>query len=334
MKAGSSSISDQATAIGKAFVTGGAGFVGGHLIRELVGRGTRVVALARSEGSAERVRSLGAEACVADLHNAQRLTEAMTDCDVAFHAGAYLPDWDMATAMRENVDGSLNLARAAKAAGVPRIVYVSGTGVTVGSGPVVNWDETVPRGKPVGVLCASRVASEAAMLGESGKGIEVVVARFPYVWGPGETLTPAVAAAIRAGRFRWINGGRHLISVLHVENAVQGMILAATVGRGGEIYWFTDGAPVRMRDFYEAHLRAIGLEPPQAEISFPRARRLADGLFRVYRLLGIQKAPPLTPTIVRFMGQEITVSDQKARRELGYSPKVDWNDHSVPPSNL
>lgn len=317
----------------KAFVTGGAGFIGGHLIQRLVRDGVEVVALARTSASGDKVRRAGARPVIGSLHEVERLRGAMSGCDTVFHAGSYLPDWNLETALKENVQGSLNVAEAAGRAGVGRVVYVSGTGVTVGSGPVVGWDETRPRGRPVGVLCRSRVASEEAMLGRNGQGVEVVVTRFPYVWGPGETLTPALRGAIESGRFRWINGGRHLISVLHVDNAVQGMVLAATRGRGGSIFWFTDGQPVRMRDFYEAHLRAVGLTSPEREISFPRARRIADTLFALYRLFGSRKAPPLTPTLVRFMGQEITVVDTKARGELGYRPTVDWNARTHAPSN-
>ena len=308
----------------KVYVTGGAGFIGGHLIRRLVGEGVQVVALARSDESARRVEAAGAVPHRADLHALDELKAAMRGCDTVFHAGSYLADWDVRLAMHENVRGSLNIVHAAHGAGVTRVVYVSGTGVTVGSGPVVQWDETRPRGRPVGALCASRVASEAAMLDVSGDEVEIVVVRFPYVWGPGETLTPALSSAVKAGRFRWVNGGRHLISVLHVTNAVQGLLLAARRGGPGEIYWFTDGEPVLMREFYEAHLRAAGLPSTEREIAYPKARRIADALFSLYRFFGASKPPPLTPTTVRFMGQEITVVDAKARRDLGYSPTVDW----------
>lgn len=308
----------------RAFVTGGAGFIGWHLLDALHENGVDTVALARNAGSASRVAELQATVFRGDLHNVETLAEALKGCDTIFHVGQYLADWDMDTAMRENVEGSRNLAAAARKAGVKRIVYVSGTGVTIGTGPVVQIDETRPRGKPVGVLCASRVRSEEAMLAENRDGLEVVVTRFPYVYGPGETLTPALRRAVEAGRFRWINGGRHLISILHVSNAVDGMLLAATLGRPGEIYWFTDGAPMVLKDFFEAHLRAIGLPSPEREISFARARRIADSMFTIWRLLRIKSAPPLTPTLVRFMGQEITVVDTKARRELGYRPDHQW----------
>lgn len=315
----------------RVFVTGGAGFIGGHLLEALRLQGVEVVALARTEDSAAKVRKASATACRTDLHDVQALAAGMAGCDTIFHVGSYLADRGMTKALHENVAGSLNVAAAARAAGVPRTVYVSGTGVTIGTGPVVQIDETRPRGRPVGVLCASRVKSEAAILGENDPTLEVVVARFPYVWGPGETLTPAIGAAVRAGRFRWINGGRQLVSTLHVKNAVDGLLLAARQGRAGEIYWFTDGPPVVLRGFVEAHLRQAGLEPPTREISFARARRLADTMFWLWSIFRSKTPPPLTPTFVRFLGQEITVNDAKARRELGYRPSVAWPDAHLTP---
>lgn len=311
-------------AMKRAFVTGGAGFIGGHLLGTLHDIGVETVALARNASSAAIVAENNATVFRGDLHNVEALVVALAGCDTVFHAGQYLVDWDMDTALRENVEGSRNLAMAARRAGVRRIVYVSGTGVTVGTGPVVQIDETRPRGKAVGVLCASRVRSEEAMLAENRDGLEIVVTRFPYVYGPGETLTPALRRAVEAGRFRWINGGRHLISILHVWNAVDGMLLAACRGQAGEIYWFSDGEPMILKDFFEAHLRAVGLVSPKREISFQRARRIADTMFAIWRLLRIKSAPPLTPTLVRFMGQEITVVDTKARRELGYHADHQW----------
>ena len=168
------------------------------------------------------------------------------------------------------------------------------------------------------------------MLAENSPDLEIVVARFPYVWGPGETLTPALRGAVSAGRFRWINGGRHLISTVHVVNAVEGLLLTAQLGLAGEIYWFTDGRPVELRTFFEAHFRHAGLEPPEREISFVKARRLAGTMFWLWSILGRKTPPPLTPTLVRFMGQEVTVNDGKARRELGYQPSVHWPDSLAP----
>ncbi|MCC8960773.1 NAD-dependent epimerase/dehydratase family protein [Bradyrhizobium sp. Pear76] len=310
--------------LARAFVTGGSGFVGGHLIRALVARGIQVVALARSASARNAVVKAGAMAQSGDLSDVDDLAGGMAGCDTVFHAGAYLPDWDRKQAFAVNVVGSRNVVAAARLVGVSRIVYVSGIGVMIGSGPVRNVDENVPRGRPVGVLGASRVQSEREMQQANADDLGIVVVRFPYVWGPGNTLIPSLRAGIARGRFRWIAGGRHEISTVHIDNAVEGLILAARRGRPGEIYYFTDGAPVELREFFEVQLRAAGIAPPRAEISFNAARLLGHLLALLWKVTGRTYAPPLTPTIVRFLGQEVTVNDQKARRELGYAPRISW----------
>ncbi|WP_420969091.1 NAD-dependent epimerase/dehydratase family protein [Bradyrhizobium sp. B120] len=171
-------------ALRRVFVTGGSGFVGSHLIRELRAQGSEVVALARSEAASRIAASAGAAVHTGDLTSIYSLSRGMAGCDTVFHAGAYLPDWNKKEAFDVNVVGSRNVVEAALRAGVERIVYVSGIGVMIGSGPVRNVDESVPRGRPVGVLAASRIQSEREMQNANRDNLNTVIVRFPYVWGP------------------------------------------------------------------------------------------------------------------------------------------------------
>lgn len=308
----------------RVFVTGGSGFVGGALLQELQRRDVAVVALARSAEAEVKVASHGAEVCRTDLHDLTALEAGMSGCEAIIHAGSYLVDWDYGTAWLENVIGSRNVVAAAKRAGVRRIVYVSGIGVMLGSGPVIDADERHPRGRGVGVLSKSRIRSEREMLAASGRGIEVLAVRFPYVWGPGNTFIQPLRAAIESGRFRWINGGRHLISTVHIANAVDALILATTRGRPGVAYWVTDGPPIRQREFLEAHLRKIGVAPSNREISYAAAKFVSEVMFGWARLVRQRIPPALTPTTVGFLGQQITVDDSATRQDLGYAPHVAW----------
>ncbi|MBA2673765.1 NAD(P)H-binding protein [Ramlibacter sp.] len=308
-----------------AFVTGGSGFLGGNLIEGLVRQGVPVRALARSDASAERVRARGAEAAMGDLDSVTILGEAMRGCDTVFHAAAWLPDHDRARAWRVNVQGTANILAAARAAGVRRVVYVSGTGVTIGSGPVVDWDEARGRGKPVGVLSASRIRCEEVVEADPSD-LEKVIVRFPYLWGNGDTFRPVVAALVRGGRFRWIARGEHKVSVCHIDNAVHGLLLAATRGVPGRIYWIADDQAMRLKDFVQAQLDVDGLAALASSMPLGLAKLLAELLPRAMRLAGIHRHSPLTPTTVRFLGQQITVDTARARRELGYRPLVSWED--------
>jgi nucleoside-diphosphate-sugar epimerase len=308
----------------KVFVTGGSGFVGSHLLRRLRQENIEAVALARSASTSEQIAASGARVVVGDLGEPASLRESMAGCDTVFHLGAYLPDWDYDKAYRVNVDGTRALLDGARQAGVRRVVYVSGTGVMVGHGPLRNVDEDMPRGPPVGVLSATRILSEALAISASSADFETVVVRFPYVWGQGDTLRPVLVRLVRSGKFRWIGGGRHLVSICHVRNAVSGLLLAATQGRLGSIYWIADDDVMPFRDFVMAQLAVDQLTPPESSIPRSLALALAAVLPTLSRWGGVRRPPLLTPTVARFLGQEITVDTSRARRDLGYRPLVSW----------
>src|SRR5262249_5714677 len=112
-------------AVSTAFVTGGSGFIGGALVRRLVGDGWTVRALARSEASATTVRERGAEAVGGDLDDVGAMAAGAAGCEVAFHCAAHLGDWGRREDFeRANVQGTRNALAAARRAGLRRFVHV------------------------------------------------------------------------------------------------------------------------------------------------------------------------------------------------------------------
>jgi nucleoside-diphosphate-sugar epimerase len=120
----------------------------------------------------------------------------------------------------------------------------------------------------------------------------------------------------------WIGGGHHLTSTCHVKNVVEGMLLAAERGKGGEIYFLTDGAPTEMRGFMSAMLATRGVTAPDKSVPRPIAHALAIVTDRAWSLFGAKSPPPLVHATFHLIGEEVTVNDAKARRELGYVGKV------------
>jgi nucleoside-diphosphate-sugar epimerase len=147
------------------------------------------------------------------------------------------------------------------------------------------------------------------------------------VWGPGDTtLVLAMADMVRAGRFRWIGGGRQLTSTTHVDNCVRGLRLAAERGPSGTVYFVTDGPPVVWREFITALLRTAGVEPPDKSVPEPVARALADGGELAWRALRLKGSPPLTRFAYWVSTRECTLDDSRARAVLGYAPVVSRED--------
>lgn len=308
----------------RAFVTGGSGFVGKALIEALCEQGHQVRALARADGARRAVSEAGAEPVPGALEDGAALRDGVAGCRWVFHAAALVKDWGPRDEFqRVNVEGTRRVLDACRAAGVRRLVHVSTEAVLLGRGPLVRVDETLSRaGRPAGLYSWSKAESEALVMAANGPGLETVVVRPRLVWGRGDTTFPRVVAAVRSGAFRWIGGGRYLTSTCHVRNACEGLILAAERGRPGEIYFVTDGEPVEFRRFTSDMLRAHGVEPPDG--SMPRwlvgaAAAAMEVTFRGLRLAG---QPLITRQALALMSHEVTVSDAKARRELGYVGRV------------
>jgi nucleoside-diphosphate-sugar epimerase len=305
------------------FVTGGSGFIGGRLIERLVRDGHGVRGLARSEASAGTVRGRGADAVAGDLSDVNAMRSAAEGCELAFHAAAHLGDWGTREEFeRDNVRGTRHVLIACAEAGVRRFVHVGTEAALLAGRPLVNVDETAPlRPDSPALYSSTKAKAERLVLDANRDGFETVVVRPRFVWGPGDTtLLPAMTAMVRAGRFAWIGGGRHLTATTHVENTVEGLVLGAERGRPGNAYFVTDGDPVEFREFVSALLRTQGVEPPTRSLPAPVAGALAVAGETAWNALPLRGRPPLTRFAYWVSSQECTIRIDKAREQLGYAP--------------
>jgi nucleoside-diphosphate-sugar epimerase len=306
-----------------AFVTGGSGFIGGALLRRLRADGWTVRALARSDASAQKVSEAGAEPVGGDLDDVAALAAGAQGCEVAFHAAAALGEWGRPEDFeRGNVRGTANALEAARRAGVRRFVHVGTEAALLAGQPLVDVDEAAPlRPDSKALYSSTKARAEQAVRDANGDGLETVVVRPRLVWGRGDTtILPALVEAVRAGRFRWIAGGRHRTSTTHVDNAVHGLVLGAERGQPGGVYFVTDGEPVVFHDFVVELLATQGVEAPESRVPAPVARVAAPALEGAWRVLRLRGQPPLTRLAYWLSALETTIDISRAHRELGYEP--------------
>lgn len=305
------------------FVTGGSGFIGGRLIERLCAEGHLVRALARSDAAAERVRARGAEPVAGDLADVAAMRAGADGCQLAFHAAATLGDWGRREDFeRGNVQGTHNVLRACEDAGVRRFVHVGTEAALMAGEPLVNIDETAPlRPDSKALYSATKARAEQAVIAANRDDFETVVVRPRFVWGKGDTsLLPVITQMARSGRLAWIGGGRQRTSTTHVENTVEGLVLGATRGRPGNVYFVTDGEPVVFREFLSEMLATQGVEPPAREIPAAAAHALSSGGEAAWHLLPLPGRPPLTRFTYWVSSQECTIRIDKARDQLSYAP--------------
>jgi nucleoside-diphosphate-sugar epimerase len=309
-----------------AFVTGGSGFIGGALVRRLVAEGTAVRALARSDGSAAAVEALGAEPVRGDLADRAAIEAGAAGCATAFHLAAQLGTWGRREDfVRGNVTGTENALAGCRAAGVRRFVHCGTEAALIAGEPLVEVDETAPlRPDSKALYSATKAMAEQAVRAASADGFETVVLRPRFVWGVGDTtLLPGITSMVEAGRFAWIGGGTHLTDTTHVDNVVEGLLLAGEKGRPGEAYFVTDGDRVVFREFVSALLETQGVEPPTRSVPAAIAGPMAAASEGAWRLLRLGGEPPLTRFAFWVSSQECTIDISRARSELGYTPIKD-----------
>ncbi len=302
----------------RAFVTGGSGFLGRKLIATLVARGVEVKALSRSEKSDAQVQSRGATPVRGDLDDTAAMKAGMAGCEVVFHAAAYVDEHGkLADHMRVTVEGTKHVLEAAKAAGVSRFVHVGTEAVLADGKPIVRADETRPYPpNPAGPYSISKGLAEQAVLAANAPGFTTVSIRPRFIWGADDTsLMPKLIEAVKGGKFAWIGGGHYLTSTCHVDNVVEGALLAAEKGKGGEAYFLTDGDPVDFREFMTKLLAAHDVDAGKRSVPRWVAKTVAS-------LTSWMSRPPVTKQAVALIGGEVTVVDEKARRELGYQGSV------------
>jgi nucleoside-diphosphate-sugar epimerase len=131
-----------------------------------------------------------------------------------------------------------------------------------------------------------------------------------------------MVATVEAGKWAWIGGGANVTDTAHVENVVEGLVLAAERGRAGEAYFLTDGEPVVFREFITAMLATEGVEPPDRNLPGWLAAPLAAISETAWKLMPLGGEPPMNRFRSWILTQECTIDISKARSELGYVPRV------------
>jgi dihydroflavonol-4-reductase len=309
----------------KAFVTGGTGFVGKHLVRKLRERGDEVVALVRTPAKAGDLRELGAEIVEGDLSNEDAIRSGVTGADAVFHVGATykvgIPRSEHEAMYDANVRGTERVLDAASEAGAKRIVYVS-TGNVYGNtrGQVV--DETYTRPQPPDFLSyydetkyvAHQVARERI-----AKGAPIVIVQPGGILGPDDPSELGnMIDQTRTGKLKMRMFPDAGFNFVYVEDVADGILLAHDKGRIGESYNLA-GEKGTIGDLVDKTAELVGRKPPRATMP-PALVKLAIPIGPVVgKLMGFP--PNLSELIKTSDGVTFWMTDQKARSELGFAPR-------------
>jgi len=309
----------------KVFVTGGTGFIGGEIVRQLRARGDDVVCLARSPEKGKAVAALGCELVAGDLSDTEALRKGMDGCDAVIHAAAMyevgIPAKQRPAMWEANVAGTERVMEAALEAKVPRIVYVSTVGV-FGNTDKKIVDETYEHPEQGFTSCYEETKLEAhkivkRMIAE--RDLPAIIVQPGGVYGPGDTSQVAdLLQEFFAGKLPLLPFPELGICMSHVEDIAGGVLLALDKGKLGEIYVIS-GPATTMRGAIETVAAVSGRKAPKRNLPTPLMKALIPIGPLVGKMMG--QPPNLRELISSGDGVTFWASYEKAERELGYSPR-------------
>jgi nucleoside-diphosphate-sugar epimerase len=307
---------------GPVVVTGAAGFIGTHLSRTLGLRGIEVRAI-DVRPPPVRFRLETVRYFERDIRDTEALAPVLTGADTVYNlASAQVPANGNRRLLREvNVEAAHGLVEACAHAGVRRLVHASTASIHghVANPPAREDAPTAPadaydRSKLEGEIVVRRVAAAA--------GVELIVLRPSWVYGPGCPRMAALLHRVRRGRFVYLGEGRNLRHLVYIGDALEAFLLAATASahRPGRAYHIAGPRFVELRELVEACARIQGTAAPRLRL--PREVVLAVGRASQFAWGAIGREPPLSWRSLSAFEEDQAYDITAARRDLGFEPGV------------
>jgi len=309
----------------RVFVTGGTGFIGGHVVRKLRGRGDEVRALVRNPDKGRALSELGCELVAGTLSDKDAIRAGMEGCEAAIHGAAIyevgIPKREHRAMYEANAIGTENVLRTALEARLPRVVYIS-TVAAFGNtkGEVV--DEGYEHPGTSFTSYYEETKYEAHRLAKrmiADEGLPCVIIQPGGVYGPNDhSAIGQQMNQFLAGRMPLLAFPDAGFNMVHVEDVADGVLLALDQGKLGEAY-VLGGQITTMRELIETLATVAHKKAPRHAIP-----------------TGLMKAmTPLGPVVGKVMGQGPNLGElissaddvtfwakhNKAMAELGYSPR-------------
>ena len=305
----------------KALVTGASGFTGSHLVQALLNRGDRVVALVRKTSNVSKLQHENIELVYGDINDRAALDQAMAGVDIVFHLAAYveLGIVDEVKMSRINIDGTQAVLDAARSAGVSKLLYCSTIGIFGDTqGTVI--DETFVRTQTDFSSGYDRTKYKAQeLVDQYAEDGHFAISIMPSgIFGIDDPHFGPVIQTFQKGRLKVWAGGDRVTGIVHVDDLVDGMLLALEKGTSGSYYILSSGE-LTTREMFDFLSQETGVPAP-AEVPEAIVRLLGNLLDPIGRAFNWQ--PPISRERVHYIYDRcVRVDGSKAKRDLGWSPR-------------
>lgn len=310
----------------KVLVTGGGGFLGGAIVKQLVDRGKDVRSFSRN--FYPELAQLGVEQIQGDIVDKTAVEQACKGVELVFHIAAKPGVWgNYADYYPTNVMGTQHVIDACKKHGVLRLVFTSSPSVVFDGTDMEGVDESVPYPEKFHAhYPKTKAIAEQLVIKAADKDLMTITLRPHLIWGPKDNhLVPRIIE--RAGRLIRVGSGKNLVDTIYIDNAAEAHVLAAdrlkeNPGLSGKVYFISQDDPVPLWDLVNDILKTAGHPPVKRAIPRKMAwlmGALFEVVFKMFRIRG-------EPQMTRFLADELATAHwfdiRAARKDLGYTPTI------------
>lgn len=309
-------------------VTGGGGFLGGAIVRQLLERGARVRSFSRQHYP--ELQKAGVEQFQGSLNDSEVVGRAVEGCELVFHVAAKAGVWgSYESYYQTNVAGTENVIGACRRHGIQRLVYTSSPSVVFNGTDMEGVDESVPYPEHFEAhYPRTKALAEQMVVAANDAALATVSIRPHLIWGPGDNhLVPRIIAKGRAGQIRKIGNRDNLVDSIYIDNAAEAHLLASDQLRpgspvAGKVYFVSQDEPVSVWELINRILACAGVPPVTKSIS-PGLAYFAGSVYElIYGALGIKSEPRMTRFVARELSTAHWFNISAARRDFGYQPRV------------
>jgi len=311
----------------KILVTGGGGFLGSSICRQLVKLNHQVIAYQRSP--AQHLEADGIVTTQGDITDFQNLLAAAEGCEAIIHTAGKAGVWgDPADYHRINVDGTANVIQVCRERAIPILVYTSSPSIVHSGGDIGGGDESLPIADHFNApYPASKAAAEKLVSAANSNALKTTALRPHLIWGPGDPhILPRLAAKARGGTLA-LPGPDKIIDTIFVENAALAHVKALDELHGaarcaGKAYFVTNNEPMAQGEIIGKLLAAIGIEVKIRAVPVGIAKTAGAICETIWRTFRLKSEPPITRFSVEQLATAHWFNTSAAERDFGYKPTI------------
>lgn len=316
----------------KAFVTGGGGFLGKAIVKQLLARGDEVISYSR--GQYPELIELGATHVQGDLDDLDKIIKAMNGCDAVFHVAAKAGIWGSYKEFyRANVTGTGNIITACQKLKIKKLLFTSTPSVVHDGNGSEGKNESLPYPKKFYAnYPKTKAMAEKMTLDANSSELSTAALRPHLIWGPDDHhFYPRLTSKGRAGKLRILGDNPNKVDCIYIENAAKAHVQAmdklepnSTVA--GKAYFISQDQPIPIAELINRILKTSQIGPVKKKLS-PKIAYAAGAVFElVYGALRIKSEPPMTRFLAKQLSTPHWYNISAAKKDFGYRPEISLDE--------